>query len=585
MIISAYAISNTSTNCGALTYSSQLRRIQGNNFPEITPKRLFWNHLAKFVNETNDRNIQIILGIDANSNIDSHQSDIGKFLQETNLRDPISELNSGQCNSPTYIYGSNRIDGISLSNELLQTTHSADVIPNTDIIDTDHHGIIIDMYMDKTFSMRKEIDNHNRVYPSINSPSSISKYNRILSSLLKSQNIATRLQDLHVDLLSRGVTKEATARFNSIDKKIMKFQLLAAKKCTPSLSALPWSPKLTEIRRKTRILRRIIRRSPYEIPAQLHAVCRDLGIDISISQSDAISLYKKCHQKHKQIKINAKQLRMEFLQRRADFHSSHSNTKSSIILKRIIHAEMTRDVHRQIRYRIRDNERTEITQLRVPVNNNKYIQIDDTEEIHNRILNSTEDLRNEINHLPVSSHRFLKYIGWYGDKSGVDEILNGKMRMECILKNLATPTTYKPNLVDPYISPGEFRDVIRATRENTMASPSGVGYAHYIASTYDEILNEIMALRTSLPFVFPMSVYRWQKANHILIPKTTHPTISKLRNIQLIEADYNSYYKVKVNNQLLRLQYPQTILNDQMYGGLRGKSTHMALANQILIND
>jgi len=42
--------------------------------------------------------------------------------------------------------------------------------------------------------------------------------------------------------------------------------------------------------------------------------------------------------------LNADKIRESFLQKRADFHSYHSNTASSTIIKRIIQAEKVKKI-------------------------------------------------------------------------------------------------------------------------------------------------------------------------------------------------------------------------------------------------
>lgn len=105
-----------------------------------------------------------------------------------------------------------------------------------------------------------------------------------------------------------------------------------------------------------------------------------------------------------------------------------------------------------------------------------------------------------------------------------------------------------------------------------------------MSTTYDDQLTELFANKMSLPFLYPIPVKIWQCAKHVLIPKSEYPTLDKLRNIQIIESDYNTYFNIKINKQLLRHKYPQKILTNQTVGGLRDRTTHMALLTQTLIN-
>jgi len=131
----------------------------------------------------------------------------------------------------------------------------------------------------------------------------------------------------------------------------------------------------------------------------------------------------------------------------------------------------------------------------------------------------------------------------------------------------------------------EFISTFRNANEKTMSSPSGVHYFHYKASTCDRNITQLLSTRMSLPCRYPFQVIRWSKSHHVLLPKTNPPLLNKLRNIQILEADYNSYFKCKINHQLLKHKSTAKILQNQMYGGIQQRSSHLAIINQLLIND
>lgn len=55
--------------------------------------------------------------------------------------------------------------------------------------------------------------------------------------------------------------------------------------------------------------------------------------------------------------------------------------------------------------------------------------------------------------------------------------------------------------------------------------------------------------------MLPFKVDIWCQDHHVILPKTEPPLLNKLRNIQILDADYNSYYKCKVNHQLFRKKF------------------------------
>ena len=131
----------------------------------------------------------------------------------------------------------------------------------------------------------------------------------------------------------------------------------------------------------------------------------------------------------------------------------------------------------------------------------------------------------------------------------------------------------------------EFIETFRRSNENTTASPSGVHYFHYKAATYNKYLTTLLSLKTSIPFLHSIKVNIWATSHHIILPKTQPSRLDKLRNIQILEADYNAYYKFKINHQLMSHPKPLKILQKQMYGGIKQRSSHLSILNQLLIND
>lgn len=108
------------------------------------------------------------------------------------------------------------------------------------------------------------------------------------------------------------------------------------------------------------------------------------------------------------------------------------------------------------------------------------------------------------------------------------------------LDNLGYSQGIKGNLIDTELIESEFIETFRKENESTTASPSGVHYFHYKAATFDRYLSKLLAMRISIPFLFSIKVNRWTQSHHVIIPKTHPEILDKLRNIQILEADFNS---------------------------------------------
>ena len=91
---------------------------------------------------------------------------------------------------------------------------------------------------------------------------------------------------------------------------------------------------------------------------------------------------------------------------------------------------------------------------------------------------------------------------------------------------------------------------------------------HYIMTTHDDELTDIISKRMSIPFIHGFTIKRWAKSTHIMLPKLQNkPIIGNLRCIQLIESDLNAYLKIKVNRESLGRAEKTGVLGNEIFGG------------------
>ena len=250
--------------------------------------------------------------------------------------------------------------------------------------------------------------------------------------------------------------------------------------------------------------------------------------------------------------LNVKKIRELFLQQRSDFHSFHQNIVSSTIVSRIIQSEKIKSQFKHIRSKLKYKNYTQINKLKIQLNNTEWTTIDEDETIKREILQHTKEIFDDINGLPIANESMTSYIGKFSENKGTEEILTGQINKNKLdlpkptlsfLSNLKRPNNIKTDLISSEMSTEEFISTFRKANEYTTSSPSGIHYFHYMSASYDQELVAIMALKLSLPFQFAFRVDRWTQEHHIILPKTDPPQLHKLRNIQIIEADFNSYFK------------------------------------------
>ena len=94
--------------------------------------------------------------------------------------------------------------------------------------------------------------------------------------------------------------------------------------------------------------------------------------------------------------------------------------------------------------------------------------------------------------------------------------------------------------ISTIITVQQFISGIKIWKETTSTSPSGRHLGHYKAIIRDENLAQIFTTMTSLPLQYGFAPKRWTTAIQVVLPKDAGaPKLTRLRNINILEADYN----------------------------------------------
>ena len=111
------------------------------------------------------------------------------------------------------------------------------------------------------------------------------------------------------------------------------------------------------------------------------------------------------------------------------------------------------------------------------------------------------------------------------------------------------PALHSSSLVDTIITTQEFQQGFMKLSNRTSSSPSGRNYK--ILAT-DPELSQILARVIKLPFTYGFSQARWCTAVQFMLEKEPgNPIKSKLRVIQLLEADMNFAFRLLWGKRLV----------------------------------
>jgi hypothetical protein len=152
------------------------------------------------------------------------------------------------------------------------------------------------------------------------------------------------------------------------------------------------------------------------------------------------------------------------------------------------------------------------------------------------------------------------------------ERLNLLTETQDLLRALRYTNPSNPPALDSVLTLKDLREAYAHMREDTASSPSGIHYGHYRTMLRDPSIFDTYGLMTIFAFQWGVVPTRWLSAVQILLEKDPgRPRISRLRRIQLLEADMNTGFKVIWGHRLLNKATQLGLISDCQYGIRKGR--------------
>ena len=161
------------------------------------------------------------------------------------------------------------------------------------------------------------------------------------------------------------------------------------------------------------------------------------------------------------------------------------------------------------------------------------------------------------------------------DLSNIDPMPEIRQFLEAMVRPSALHST---SPIDTTITTLDFQKGFRKLSDKTSSSPSGRHITHYkILATYPD-LSQILARAITMPFTHSFSLMRWRTVVQFMLEKEPgNPTISKLRVIQVLEADMNFAFRLLWGKHLVHHSLSHNALSPWNFGGRPGARVHSAL--------
>ena len=301
--------------------------------------------------------------------------------------------------------------------------------------------------------------------------------------------------------------------------------------------------------------------------------------------------YEKEVQEWSKIQYSHHDLRIQHLEDLAETAATRQNQDTKKALKCIIRAEQLKELHRKHKFIFKKQQKgLKSLLVKSNANNEDWRDIEDEDEIYNELLKVSEHkLSQSAKRSPLMMEPLVSMIGLSSETEFARNIIEGKNQdipfienltaeenqmLSCLMESFNRPTRDGVTIPDLEWEFGkqQYRETFSKIREDVAVGPSGLIMPLWKAACHDEVLSDINAIFVELPFKYGFALKRWRNVVHTMIPKVDKPYVTKLRNIQLVEADYNGALKYIIGRQLRKYSESNGTSSDNTFGGRSNKN-------------
>lgn len=336
--------------------------------------------------------------------------------------------------------------------------------------------------------------------------------------------------------------------------------LCAEKRCARRKRGYAWSPKLKRAGEIVRYWKHVhsLKRVGRELSRWAREVRNKYGLQDGalLTEVEALGNLKSAWADLRELQQKAVAVQEEFLVEQAKVAASQNDLTVESAIKCILRQEAQKQLWQKIGRVTRANRTGALSRLLIPdpddPNSNrpkqceKWLEIDDSEEIHTILLDRNSKTLNAAHGMPPTVGPIADILGRHGE--GADAFLDGELPVEDLdefpeiiqwLKDAQhTPATRAMPPLLLVVSPRLFWRLVRKTSEWKSSSPLERHYEHYKAVVDNKRLISLHASMASLPFQHGFSHPRWENIVDFMLEKDAGvPKIHRLQIIVLLEGD------------------------------------------------
>jgi len=242
IVASAYRVCPQPFDATSMTATAQQTRLLlQHGVQQPNPQQQFVTDIISQVQQWRDQKKEVLLGMDANENVDDPNSKIARLFDETDLIDLHHHRHPARTKPATFQQGSNPIDIMLGSPLVAQALITAWILPfgEPPMIKGDHRLLGLDLsptilfgsaMTDLSPGMKHGVNSQNNQH--------VQKFCKQVVTSCNAKQLDERLTEI---ALKQNLSQNDIEELELIDQQLTKILLRADNQCHP-LSTAPWSP-------------------------------------------------------------------------------------------------------------------------------------------------------------------------------------------------------------------------------------------------------------------------------------------------------------------------------------------------------
>ena len=583
IIICLYRVSQEYSRGDGTSYMQQIRLLKQQGITNPNPRQQVLDDLDTLLSQWSDDKHDIILMMDANSNL--QDGSLTKVINKHKLNDALGNRH-GHTQPATYARGTRTIDYIFCSERIVDSIVRGGMLPYNEIIQSDHRALFIDIDINKALKGTIDIrDKKTTIHLTTKNKKMCKEYRELVSSGIQQYNLIERLDRIINEY--KGGNFDSN-EYQEWDRELTTLMTESAKKFKQR-ETVWWSPELHHAYLGVKFWKVKItqKQTNINMKAQIEKIKEGLPDDYDLQYGKpgrTLIGFLRLAKKHlRMCRRNSKKLRKAFQKRRIIETFETGNKKLNKSIRAIMYAEEASKMYTVLKHYLRPQSKKSLTYLDIYKNKSFEKRVVIKEEVNKLLLQEHQNHFRQAENTPCCAkdvkEEILKMIK--NEKKRfklgyrVDDTTNQLLTMLERKKN-------DPIEINEEISIKNIIQGFKIWKETTSTSPSERILPLYkvwikAEATEKQISEEQffgmvqkviwLAIETGKPPT------RWLTVHNMYIPKDEGSyKLGRLRPLHKLEADLNLVRREMSAKRLISSVEDQQYLSDENYGGRNNRS-------------